>query len=340
MAQTIWAVLQLRQGEGSGGSPELARASWEAIAAAQKLAALLGPEAEVEAVILGSNVSAAAERVAKKALAAVRTVDAPALATYTPGAYVAALAPAIAAERPAFVVFPHSYQSVDYVPRLAQAAGAGLLPEVTGFAGDGGAVVWTRPILGGKMQAKVRVKGEGTVLVSVQAGSFPADGAADGAAPAPIRPLDVDLSTLKPDRQVLGVERVGGEKIDLTKADVIVAVGRGVGGADKMGPLEELAKALGAEIGASRPVIDNGWLPRDRQIGSSGQTVAPRLYLAIGISGAIQHLVGMKGSSTIVAINKDPGAPIFTVAHYGIVGDLHEIVPALTAAVKEAKGLG
>jgi electron transfer flavoprotein alpha subunit len=193
------------------------------------------------------------------------------------------------------------------------------------------------------MQAKVRVQGEGTVLVSVQAGSFPADGAvamSPGAAPAPIRPLAVDLSGVQPDREVLGVERVWGEKIDLTKADIIVAVGRGVGGADRMGPIEELAKALGAEIGASRPVIDNGWLPRDRQIGSSGQTVAPRLYVAVGISGAIQHLVGMKGAGTIVAINKDPGAPIFTVADYGLVGDLHEIVPALTAAVKAAKGQG
>jgi len=335
MARTVWVVLQLRAAEG-GGSPEVARMSWEAIAAAQKLAALEGGKAE--AIVLGSGVGTAAEQVAAKDLAAVWTADAPALSPYTPGAYVAALAPAIAAARPDFVVFPHSYQSVDYVPRLAQATGSGLLPEVTGFAAEDGGLVWTRPILGGKMQAKVKVQGEGTVLVSVQAGSFPADSVAAGASPAPIRPLATDLSAVAPDREVLSVERLGGEKIDLTKADVILAVGRGVGGADKMGPIEELAKALGAEIGASRPVIDNGWLPRDRQIGSSGQTVAPRLYLALGISGAIQHLVGMKGAGTIVAINKDPGAPIFTVADYGIVGDLHELVPALTAAVKEAKG--
>jgi electron transfer flavoprotein alpha subunit len=340
MAKKIWVVLQLRSPD--GGGPEVARMSWEAIAAAQKLASLLSEGGKPEAVILGSGIAAAAEQAAAKDLAAVRTADAPALGTYTPGAYVAALAPAIAAERPDFVVFPHTYQSVDYVPRLAQATGSGLLPEVTGFAQEEGGLVWTRPILGGKMQAKVRVQGEGTVLVSVQAGSFPADSAVSGSsgAPAPIQPLATDLGAVRPDREVLGVERVGGEKIDLTKADAIVAVGRGVGGADKMGPLEELAKALGAEIGASRPVIDNGWLPRDRQIGSSGQTVAPRLYLALGISGAIQHLVGMKGAATIVAINKDPGAPIFTVADYGIVGDLHELVPALTAAVKEAKGQG
>jgi electron transfer flavoprotein alpha subunit len=333
----VWVVLQLCAAEGA--SPEVARMSWEAIAAAQKLAAAMGGD-KAEAVLLGSGIGAAAEQVAAKDLGAVWTADAPALSPYTPGAYVAALAPAIAAAKPDFVVFPHTYQSVDYVPRLAQATGSGLLPEVTGFAAEGGGLVWTRPILGGKMQAKVKVQGEGTVLVSVQSGSFPADSAANGASPAPIRPLAVDLSAVAPDREVLGVEQVGGEKIDLTKADVILAVGRGVGGADKMGPVEELAKALGAEIGASRPVIDNGWLPRDRQIGSSGQTVAPRLYLALGISGAIQHLVGMKGAGTIVAVNKDPGAPIFTVADYGIVGDLHELVPALTAAVKEAKGQG
>jgi electron transfer flavoprotein alpha subunit len=170
----------------------------------------------------------------------------------------------------------------------------------------------------------------------VQAGAFPADAVTKGE--ADVKPLDVDLSGVKPDREILGYEEVGGDQIDLTKADVIVAVGRGVGGADKMGVIHNLAQALGAEIGASRPVIDNGWLPRDRQIGSSGQTVAPKLYIAAGISGAIQHLVGMKASSVIVAINKDPGAPIFNVAHYGIVGDLHEVLPALTEAVKAAKG--
>jgi electron transfer flavoprotein alpha subunit len=190
--------------------------------------------------------------------------------------------------------------------------------------------------MGGKLQARVKTKGSGTVFVSVQSGAFPADGVAAGE--AAVGALAVDLSGVRPDREILGVEDVAGEKVDLTKADVIVAVGRGIGGADKLGPVEELARVLGAEIGASRPVIDNGWLPRDRQIGSSGQTVAPKLYIAAGISGAIQHLVGMKGSSVVVAINKDPGAPIFTIADYGIVGDVHEVLPALTEAIRAAKG--
>jgi electron transfer flavoprotein alpha subunit len=335
----IWVVVQQREGQ-------LPRISWEAVAAAQKLAAGIGEPTgggKAEAVVLGSGIGLAAAELAKADLAAVHVADHEALRAYTPGAYIGALAPAIRAEKPDYVVFPHTYQSVDYVPRLAQEVGAGLLPEVTGFAADPentGGLLWTRPILGGKLQSKVRVKGEGTVLVSVQSGAFSADGLAKGEAddPMKIQPLAVDAAGVKPDREILGYEEVAGEKVDLTKADFIVAVGRGVGGADKMGPLEELAKVLGAEIAASRPVIDNGWLPRDRQIGSSGQTVAPRVYIAAGISGAIQHLVGMKGSSVIVAINKDPGAPIFNVAHYGIVGDLHEVVPALTAAIRAAKG--
>jgi electron transfer flavoprotein alpha subunit len=327
MANRVWVVLQHREGQ-------FPRISWEAVAAAQKLAAELGVKAE--AVLLGSGVGLAAAEVARFDLAAVHVADDAALRVYTPGTMIGALAPAIREAAPAFVVFPHTYQTVDYIARLAQEAGAGLLPEVTGFQSVDGGLVWMRPVMGGKLQSKVRVKGEGTVLVSIQSGAFQADGAAHGE--AEVKPLAVDLSAVKADREVLGYEEVGGNTVDLTKASIIVAVGRGIGGADKMAPVEALAKALGADIGASRPVIDNGWLPRDRQIGSSGQTVAPKLYIAAGISGAIQHMVGMKGSTVIVAINKDPGAPIFTVAHYGIVGDLHEVLPALTEAVQAAKG--
>jgi electron transfer flavoprotein alpha subunit len=362
----IWVVPQLRDGR-------VTRVSWEALAAAGRLAAALAGSAPsvrpvravpINAVLLGSGVDAAARELARRGLAAVLVADHPALAAYTPGAWIGVLAPAIGAERPDYVLFPHTYQTVDFVPRLAQRTGAGLLPEVTDFApaaaatgspdgaatnaagagGDaaGDGLVWTRPVLGGKLQARVRVRGAGTVLVSVQSGSFPADAlpaaAADGDADAKLQPLPVDPAQARPDREVLGYEEAAAQQVDLTKAGIIVAVGRGVGGADKLGPIEELARALGAEIGASRPVIDSGWLPRERQIGSSGQTVSPRLYIAAGISGAIQHLVGMKGSAVIVAINKDPSAPIFTVARYGLVGDLHELVPALTAAVKAAQG--
>jgi electron transfer flavoprotein alpha subunit len=324
----VWVVLQLREGG------QLPRISWEALGAAQKLAQTLGGKAE--AVLLGEGIGLAAAEVAKNDLAAVHVAEHGALRSYTPGAYLGALVPAIQAAKPDYVVFPHTYQAVDYVPRLAQAVNAGLITDATGFE-SGDELIWKRPVLGGKLQARVRVKGEGTVFVTVQAGAFQADAVVKGGE-AEVKVLDADLSGIKADREVLGYEEVGGDQVDLTKADIILAVGRGVGGADKMGVITNLAQALGAEIGASRPVIDNGWLPRDRQIGSSGQTVAPKLYVAAGISGAIQHLVGMKASTVIVAINKDPGAPIFNVAHYGIVGDLHEVLPALTEAVKAAKG--
>jgi electron transfer flavoprotein alpha subunit len=240
------------------------------------------------------------------------------------------------------VVFPHTYQTVDYFARLAQETGSAMVPEIVGFehggSDQGVGFLWHRPVLQGKMRSKARVKGDGTVLVSVQSGAFQYAASSD-AGTAPVGDLpSADLSAVQPDREILEVEEVAGDTVDLTKADVIVAVGRGIGGPDHMGPVEELAKALGADIGASRPVIDSEWLPRDRQIGSSGQTVAPKLYLALAISGAIQHTVGMKGSGTVVAVNKDANAPIFNLADYGWVGDVHELVPALTAAVKEAKG--
>lgn len=327
----IWIVLQQREGR-------LSRISWEAVAAGQRLAAALGG-GKAEAVLLGTGVRALADEVAAADLAAVHVADHANLADYTPGATIGALAPAIAEAKPDWVLFPHTYQTVDYFARLAQELGAGLLPEVTGFeepaAADG--VVWQRPMLGGKLLSRVRAKGGGTTLVSVQAGSYQSDTVARGGS-APVRELAVDPERAKPDREILGIEEVAGEQVDLTRAEVIVAVGRGVGGEDKLGIIRELAAALGAEIAASRPVVDNGWLPRDRQIGSSGQTVAPKLYVAAGISGAIQHVVGMKGSGTVVAINKDPGAPIFNLAHYGIAGDLHEILPPLIEAIKAAKG--
>lgn len=327
MAAKIWIVLQHRDGQ-------LHRMSREAITAGQRLASLVG--GTCEALVLGTGTAAIAAQAQDLALAKIWTVEHPALAAYTPGGYVSALAPALRSAAPDWVVFPHTYQSVDYVPKLAQAAGAGSLPEVTGFEQTSEGLVWKRPILGGKLEARVRVRGQGPVLVSVQSGAFPADAAVPGS--APVEALAIEAGTIQADREILGVEAVAGEKLDLTKAGIIVAAGRGVGGADKLGAIEELAQALGAEIAASRPVIDSGWLARDRQIGSSGQTVAPRLYIAAGISGAIQHTVGMKGSQVIVAINKDPGAPIFNLASYGIVGDLHEILPAITKAVREAKG--
>lgn len=322
----VWVVLQQRDGK-------LHRMSREAIAAGQKLAGALGG-AETSAILLGDGVAPLAAELAGVALAAVYVADDARLGAYTPGAYVGVLAPAIRAGAPDYVIFPHTYQSVDFVARLAQEMDAAYVPEVIGFESGEGGLVFKRPILTGKLHAKVRVKGGGPVLLSVQSGVFPADSVAAGAAASQALAGGGEATA---DRELLGVEQVGGDQIDLTKADVVVAVGRGIGKQENMAIIDALAKALGADIGASRPVIDNGWLERDRQIGSSGQTVAPKLYFAIGISGAIQHLVGMKGAGCVVAINKDASAPIFGVANYGIVGDLFEVVPAITAAVAAAK---
>lgn len=323
----ISAVLQQREGK-------IHRMAWEAVAAAQQLAAAGGGKASV--VLLGSGVAGLAEELAGFDLESVRVIDHPLLADYTPGGYVAALAGWMALDRPDVLLFPHTYQTVEYMPRLALAAGAALVPEGLSFesAGPDGGTVWKRPVLGGKLHAKVRARGDGPTMISLQSGAFSADSRQAGS--APVRAVELDLAAASAWREILGVQQVGGETVDLSKADIIVAIGRGIGGADKMGPVEELARLLKADIGASRPVIDSGWLPRDRQIGSSGQTVSPKLYLAFGISGAIQHLVGMKGSACIVAVNKDAGAPIFKVANYGIVGDLHEVIPAMVAALKEA----
>ncbi len=332
MAGKVWAVLQHRDGK-------LHPMSREAVAAAGRIAALDG--GAVEALLLGHGVGEIAAEAAKLDLAAVRTIDDQRLAAYTPGAYVGALAAAIGAAgeaAPHHVVFPHTYQTVDFLARLAQKLGAALVPDAIEIEASDAGPVFKRPILGGKLHARVRARGGGPVLVSVQSGAFAADGAAGGA--APIEPLAVAADAIVPDREILRVEEAAADTVDLSQAPAIVAIGRGIGKEENMPLVRELAEALGAEIGASRPVIDSGWLPRDRQIGSSGQTVAPKLYVAAGISGAIQHLVGMKGAQVVVAINKDASAPIFSVARYGVVGDLMEILPALTAAIREAKAAG
>jgi len=303
----IWVVAQHRDGA-------LHRGTWEAAAAAQALAARVG--GTVEAVLLGHGTGGLAAELAPAAPGGVRVVDAEPLAEYTAGGYGAALSRAIASEGPDWVLLTHSYQSCEFVPRVAQQAGAAYVPEVVAFEVENGAVEWRRPVLGGKLQAVVRVRGVGPALVTVQSGAFAADAVERGEAGS-VTDLELDLSGLERGREILGVEKAA---------------------EDKMGPIEELAKQLHAEIGASRPVIDSGWLARDRQIGSSGQTVSPKLYVALGISGAIQHLVGMKSSGCVVAINKDAGAPIFKVARYGVVGDLHEIVPALCDALREGGG--
>ena len=305
----------------------LNRASWEAVACAQQLAA-----GEPIAILLPGG-GDAAKALADAGAGEVLTLEDSALASYTPDSQVAAVAGAIAQTSPRLVVMAHTYQARDYAPRLAARLHAPLVADVVGVKGRGAAATFLRPMFQGKLVAEVAPQGDGPAIVTCQIGAFRADAVTKGA-PAAVRTLSVAFEA--PSRQTVEPPfQEARQAVDLGQAERIVAVGRGIKAQDQIAVAEKLAAAMGAEIAASRPICDNGWLPMERQVGSSGQTVAPKLYVALGISGAIQHLVGMKGSRTIVAINKDADAPIFEVADYGIVGDLFDIVPAMTAEIEK-----
>ncbi|MEO8100406.1 MAG: electron transfer flavoprotein subunit alpha/FixB family protein [Acidobacteriota bacterium] len=251
-------------------------------------------------------------------------------APYTPDGYTAALEELIRRVAPSLVVFAHTYQTRDYAPKLATRFGRVLISDVIAAGFENGAPVFVRQLFQGKFNADIRPAGDGPHFVSIQAGAFPAT--ADAAA------VDIETFTPSASRQKSEAPfRESAREVDLTAAPIIVSVGRGIKEQANIPVVEKLAQALGAELAASRPICDAGWLPMERQVGSSGQTVSPKLYVAVGISGAIQHLVGMKGSKTVVAINQDPNAPIFEIADYGIVGDLFEIVPALVAEIDKSK---
>jgi len=304
----------------------LNRASLEVLAAAQQLAS-----GEPIAVVLPGGSEAASGPLAATNVAEVILLQHPALETYTPDAYVQALAALVGDLKPQYVLLPHTYQTRDFAPALATRLSAVLLTDCTGVRRDGSTVAFTRPMFQGKLAADVVPEGDGSVFVTFQIGAYRADAAAAGTAPVRTVEAAVDPAGIRQRPEPPFQE--ARQAVDLSQAERIVAVGRGIKGQEHLALAETLASAIGAELAASRPICDAGWLPMERQIGSSGQTVAPKLYVAIGISGAIQHIVGMKGSRTIVAINKDADAPIFEVADYGIVGDLFEIVPAMIAAL-------
>ncbi len=323
---SVFVVLEERDGR-------VSRASWEAFAAAQHLGASVAQP--VTPVVMGATTESLAAEVAAKHPGKVVRLEHPLLKPYTPDGFSLALEQLIRRDDPVYVVFPHTYQVRDFAPALATRMGQVLISDVIAL-GDG--PVFTRQLMQGRLTGTYRHSGSGPCFVSVQTGAFRAD-------PVSGAPADgADISTFTPTIEAAQIRTKPGEPfrgaaqtVDLGSAPLIVSVGRGIREAENLHIVEELATALGAELAASRPICDNGWLPMERQVGSSGQSVAPKLYLAVGISGAIQHLVGMKGSQCIVAINKDPDAPIFEVADYGIVGDLFEVVPALTEAVKAAK---
>jgi electron transfer flavoprotein alpha subunit len=305
------------------------RMSWETLAAAQQFGASLG--VPVEAAVIGAP--DLAKEAATKKVAKVWSVENDQLKDYTPDAYTAAIEALIRKANPTLVLFPHTYQVRDFAPKLATRFNQVLISDVISVRFDGATPVFVRLLFQGKLNGDVRVSGAQPYFASLQAGAWRADQLESGSAPVETFAASVDTPREKPEAPF----RESARAVDLTAAEIIVSVGRGIKEKDNIPVVEELAKALGAELAASRPICDAGWLPMERQVGSSGQTVAPKVYIAVGISGAIQHLVGMKGAKTIVAINKDANAPIFEVADYGIIGDLFEVVPALVEEVKKAK---
>jgi electron transfer flavoprotein alpha subunit len=303
----------------------LNRATWETIAAAQETGQ------PITVVVLGSGVDAVAAEVAVADVAGVLVVDDPALAEYTADGFVQALRQVIEQEKPERVFLPHTYQTRDFAPALAATMQRALVTDCVAIKASGGSVTYVRPVFQGKLQSEVAVEGDAPHFVTFQIGAFRTDAMKKGGSPAATATAKVAIDASAIRQKPEAPFKEAKQAVDLSQAERIVAVGRGIKGQEHLQLAQQLAQAMGAEIAASRPICDAGWLPMDRQIGSSGQTVAPKLYVALGISGAIQHLVGMKGSRTIVAINKDGEAPIFEIADYGIVGDLFEIVPAMVA---------
>jgi len=308
----------------------LNKTSLEAIAAAQQLGNSIN--AKPTAVVLGA--ASLANEIAAYDLEKVINVDHTQLAEYTSDTYAAAMEQAVRALDPQYVVMSHTYLVRDFAPKLAARFGKGLISDCIRMNAESDKTVFTRRLFLGKLDADVVSDGEQPIFVTFQSGAFRGDQAVKGSSAAVEQmPTDVPEPRMKPEAPFQEVKQA----VDLSKAEIIVAIGRGIKSKDNIALAEKLCEALGADLAASRPICDAEWLPIDRQIGSSGQTVAPKLYIALGISGAIQHLVGMKNSQTIVAINKDPEAPIFDIADYGIVGDLFEALPVLTEEIRKLK---
>ena len=325
----ILVITEQRQGKWNN-------TSFETLAAAQQMAQ--GTSSTVTGLVIGQGVASLADELAAKNVQEVLLVEHPRLEAYTADAYCMALSQVIQAANPDLVLLPHTYQVRDFAPKLAAILGKGMIGDCIGYRNEGGKLIFVRQMFQGKTAADVTFQGAAPWFASFQSGAFRADlAAAHPSGKAPVNTVAVEIQPEQIRIKPLELFKEAKSAVDLTQAPLIVAIGRGIKAAENIPQAEALAKALGAEIAASRPICDEGWLPMERQIGSSGQTVAPKLYLALGISGAIQHVVGMKGARTIVAINKDHNAPIFEIADYGVVGDIFEIMPAVTEALQNTK---
>jgi electron transfer flavoprotein alpha subunit len=328
MPDSILVIVEQREGK-------LNRVSWETLTAGQALAAETGWT--LEAAVVGNNAASFANEIAGKKVAKVYAIESPKLEPYNPDAFAGGLKQFIASRQPRLVLMPHTYQVRDFVPKLATAMSRTAISDCIGYKKEGDKLLFTRQMFQGKLAADVSFACEAPWFVTFQNGAFRGDKVEGGASAAPIETVKIEIADGVIRNQPQEVFKEAKQAVDLTQAEIIVSVGRGIKEQKNIELAKQLAEALGGELAASRPICDSGWLPMDRQIGSSGQTVAPKLYLALGISGAIQHIVGMKGARTIIAINKDSEAPIFEIADYAVVGNLFDIVPPLIEEVKKAK---
>jgi len=328
MPDTILVIVEQREGK-------LNRVSWETLAAGQAIASDTGWS--LEAAVVGTGVDAIAREVAAKKLGKVSDVESSAFTPYTADAFSAGLKQFLENKQPRLVLMPHTYQVRDFVPKLATAMGRAVISDSIGYRKDGEKLLFTRQMFQGKFSADVLFTGDPPWFVTFQSGAFRGDKIEAGASAAPVETVNIDIPANISRNHPQPVFKEAKQAVDLTQAEIIVSVGRGIKEQKNIELAKQLAEALGGEIAASRPICDSGWLPMDRQIGSSGQTVSPKLYLALGISGAIQHVVGMKGARSVVAVNKDSEAPIFEIADVAVVGNLFDIVPPLIEEVKKAK---
>ena len=307
----------------------LKKVAYEMLSAGTKLAADLG--GSVEAVLLGSDLDGLPEMLAQYGATKVYVADDPALEPYSSEAYTDTLAALVAKAEPAVMLLGATAMGKDLAPRLAACLGVGVASDCTALEIDGGQLLATRPIFAGKALAQVKLNSNpqmATVRPNVLAAQEPEPGAS-----ATVEPIGAVAAQVR--ARVVDIVGAGEGEIDVAEADIIVSGGRGVAGPEGFGPIRSLAKTLGAAVGASRAAVDAGWIEHAHQVGQTGKTVTPNLYIACGISGAIQHLAGMKTSKVIVAVNKDPEAPIFKLANYGIVGDLFQVVPAMEEEFKK-----
>ena len=314
--------------EGANGA--IHRISKEALVAAQALGKDINQKVSVLA--FGKNSNNLTKEASSFDVDEVILVEDDNLNSYSAYAYAETIKQVVEKESPNFVIMGYSYLVRDFFPKVSARLQKPLITDVIGYKTDSGKTLFTKQVIHGKLTVDIESKVEGPVLIGFQSAAYSADNLENGSADVRTITVTLDPAQLKTTSEEPFQEESGG--VDLTAADKIISIGRGIGKEENMPMVKDLAAALKAEIGASRPIVDSGWLPNSHQVGSSGQSVTPNLYLALGISGAIQHVVGMKGSENIVAINRDPDAPIFEVADYGIVGDILEIVPKLTEVLK------